>query len=651
MVASSLQEYLIGNRLAHRGRASLPTTRGATPLRYMHAFFGVQSLARSGTLTSLQVGVPGCRGNGDSPGLATGRVAPFAARLTGPFGRADPTGLSPVPALLGDPTCDVLVPIAADLSSVIGRRGGARVASMWFARPECQTSVDAACATTYRAVPHSMAIEDFTDPGIRRARSLSADIKGLDRSARSSSSVHPPSLPPEPPSPTAPPLRRERGERLPRARREPVGEDAARPGSSTLRHETSNSEHSDAHREHRSLVEVDSAHSHQSAQGGGVLRSILGAGVLAIVMAGAWLTAPPIVVPGSAGTPDDLAFETVEGIVESAIADPPGAPGGWIHQVRLTSGVRTGERATVTLQAPSIPLRPGAAPSYRPGDRVVLSYRAEDSISDGPASGEPYQIVDRVRRPWLWAGVLLIAVVASVVSGWQGLRAMVGLGVAAWMIWWLVVPRILAGQDPVLVALAGCVAIAVPALVLTHGIGREAFVPLVGMAGSLALAGGTSAVAVRAAALTGLAANEEIHLVHAALRGEIDTRGLLLASMLLGAVGGLIDVTVAQSAAVFEFASTGYIHTRAELFWRGMAVGRAHVVAAVHTLVLAYAGAALPTLLLLALYAPQLGDIWNREIIAAELLRAVTGIVGLGAAMPLTTWIAARTARLGLRRD
>ena len=121
--------------------------------------------------------------------------------------------------------------------------------------------------------------------------------------------------------------------------------------------------------------------------------------------------------------------------------------------------------------------------------------------------------------------------------------------------------------------------------------------------------------------------------------------------MLLGAVGGLIDVTVAQSAAVFEFASTGYIHTRAELFWRGMTVGRAHVVAAVHTLVLAYAGAALPTLLLLALYAPQLGDIWNREIIAAELLRAVTGIVGLGAAMPLTTWIAARTARLGLRRD
>ena len=363
-------------------------------------------------------------------------------------------------------------------------------------------------------------------------------------------------------------------------------------------------------------------------------------------MAATWLTAPPVVVPGSVGAPDDLGFETVEGLIETAISDPPGAPGGWVHQVRLTSGAKTGERATVTLQAPGIPLRAGAAPSYEPGDRVVLSYRAVDAFGDEAPVGEPFQIVDRVRRPWLWAGVLLIAAVASVVSGWQGLRAIAGLGVAAWMIWWLVVPRILAGQDPVPVALAGCVLIAVPALVLTHGFGREALVPLAGMAGSLALAGGVSVAAVRAASLTGLASNEEIHLVHAALRGEIDTRGLLLAGMLLGAVGGLIDVTVAQSAAVFEFAAAGYVRSRTELFWRGMAVGRAHVVAAIHTLVLAYAGAALPMLLLLALYAPQLGDIWNRELIAAELLRAVTGIVGLGAAMPLTTWIASRVARL-----
>ena len=316
----------------------------------------------------------------------------------------------------------------------------------------------------------------------------------------------------------------------------------------------------------------------------------------------------------------------------------------------MTSGTRAGAVVTVTLQAPSIPMRAGTAPTYEPGDRVIVAYRSDEPDCCATDAREPFQIIDRVRRQWLWAGVVLIACTAAGVSGWQGLRAMAGLGVAAWMIWWMVVPRILAGQDPVAVAVAGCVAIAVPALIITHGFGREAAVPLIGMAGSLAVAGGVSAVAVRAASLTGLASNEEIHLVHAALRGEIDTKGLLLAGMLLGAVGGLIDVTVAQSAAVFEFAAAGLARSRSELFWRGMAVGRAHVVAAVHTLVLAYAGAALPTLLLLALYAPQLGDIWNREIIASELLRAVSGIVGLGAAMPLTTWVAARVASLTARR-
>jgi uncharacterized membrane protein len=396
-------------------------------------------------------------------------------------------------------------------------------------------------------------------------------------------------------------------------------------------------------------VDADIIGGHNTFERGpsAVWKPVIGVIVLLSVMAATWVSAPPVVVPGTVGAVDDLSIDSAEGHIESTEIDPPGAPGGSRHQVRVTSGRHSGALATVTLQAPSIPMRAGTAPSYEPGDRVVLMYRAEDSSVDGSAAVEPFQIVDRVRRPWLWAGITLIAVIAGAVSGWQGLRAMAGLGVAAWMIWWLVVPRILAGQDPVVVAVVGCVAIAVPALVLTHGFSREAAVPLAGMAGSLALAGGVSIVAVRAASLTGLASNEEIHLVHAALRGEIDTRGLLLAGMLLGAVGGLIDVTIAQSAAVFALASTGYVRSRSELFWRGMAVGRAHVVAAVHTLVLAYAGAALPTLLLLALYAPQLGDIWNREIIAAELLRAVTGIVGLGAAMPLTTWIAAQTARIG----
>ncbi len=386
------------------------------------------------------------------------------------------------------------------------------------------------------------------------------------------------------------------------------------------------------------------------------LRVVIGSFALVLFLFGVWVTSPAFGVPTRGSMPDETVFEACEGVIETSVQNPAGIPGGSRHTIRVVTGSQSGRVAVVTLGAPSIVVRAGTIPVYAPGDRVVLQYRTTPLDGAGVQTGSPvssngdgvdaqserFQITDRVRRPWLYAGIGLIAVASAAVAGWRGLRAMVGLGAAAWIIWWFVVARLLAGQSPVPVAIVGCALIAVTALVLTHGFTREAGVPLAGMAGSLAVAGVVSVVAVRSASLSGLGSNEEIHLVHAALRGEIDTQGLLLAGMLLGAVGGLIDVTVAQTAAVFEFAVTSPLMSRAELFWRGMSVGRAHVVAAVHTLVLAYAGASLPILLLFALYAADLGDIWNRELIAAELLRAVTGIVSLSIAMPLTTWIASR---------
>jgi uncharacterized membrane protein len=134
-------------------------------------------------------------------------------------------------------------------------------------------------------------------------------------------------------------------------------------------------------------------------------------------------------------------------------------------------------------------------------------------------------------------------------------------------------------------------------------------------------------------------------MVYVETGGVVNPQGLLLASMLIGAVGALVDVTVGQSAAIFEFHDADPSAPRGELFRRGMNVGRAHVAAAVHTLILAYTGAALPLLLLIAINAPQLGDIWNREMIGVEVLRSVAGSVGLAVSMPLTSWIACLACR------
>jgi hypothetical protein len=113
--------------------------------------------------------------------------------------------------------------------------------------------------------------------------------------------------------------------------------------------------------------------------------------------------------------------------------------------------------------------------------------------------------------------------------------------------------------------------------------------------------------------------------------------------MLLGVLGALIDVTVAQATAVFEFHALDPTASRGALFGRGMNVGRAHVTAAVHTLALAYVGAGLPLLMLLAVNATVLDAVWNREFVTTEVLRTVAGSIGLAAAMPLTTWLACLT--------
>jgi uncharacterized membrane protein len=254
-------------------------------------------------------------------------------------------------------------------------------------------------------------------------------------------------------------------------------------------------------------------------------------------------------------------------------------------------------------------------------------------------------VVDHVRWPWLiWAG-LIFAVAIIAVAGGQGARALVGLALAVCVMWWFMLPRLLAGQPPVAVGLVTCALIAIPSLLLTEGLGRRSLVPILGIGGSLVAVGIFSAVAVQAARLFGIAASEELSLVYVGTGGAVSPQGLLLAGVLLGAVGALVDVAVGQSAAVFEFHDADQGAARDLLFRRGMSVGRAHVTAAVYTLVLAYAGAALPLLMLFAMNSSILGDIWDREMIVAEALRSVAGSLGLAASVPLTTWLACLACR------
>ncbi len=339
----------------------------------------------------------------------------------------------------------------------------------------------------------------------------------------------------------------------------------------------------------------------------------------------------------SVGTP-------VDGVVTAATAGPCLAPG----QVRVGEPSPDDRRCLsveVTLEdGPAagstitkiLPVEP-SSPRFAVGDEVVLAYSGAEATD--PSS---YQLRDFQRGvPLLLLGVLFAGAVL-LLGRWQGLASLAALGISFAVIIVFVLPAILAGRSPLLVAIAAAGLIMFIALYVTHGFSARTSVAVLGTMVSLGLIGVLSAVFSAAADLTGL--DTDTSTLIGALGEGIDARGLLLAGIVIGALGVLDDVTVAQASAVWELRRANPALTWRELYAAGLRIGRAHVGSAVNTLVLAYAGAALPLLLLSSLADVGLSPILQSQDVAQEIVRTLAGSIGIVAAVPLTTLLAAVVA-------
>jgi len=224
----------------------------------------------------------------------------------------------------------------------------------------------------------------------------------------------------------------------------------------------------------------------------------------------------------------------------------------------------------------------------------------------------------------------------------RGVAALAGLAVSLVILLWFIVPAITAGRDAVLVAVVGGGLIVLVALYLAHGYTPLTHVAAVGAFSALALTAMLSWLALAVAKFSGFATEESFYLT--GLEG-VEIGGLLLAGIVLGAIGALDDVTVTQASAVWEVNRANPELGKNDLFASGLRVGRDHIASTVNTLLLAYAGAALPLLILYSLSALPLGVVASSEVIAVEIVRTLVGSIGLVAAVPITTWLAAN--RLG----
>ncbi len=280
-------------------------------------------------------------------------------------------------------------------------------------------------------------------------------------------------------------------------------------------------------------------------------------------------------------------------------------------------------------------------PDLSPGDRLVLSY------SPTSPPGFRYQFADRQRKPVLFWLAAVFALAVVVLGRLRGLSALAGLVASLVVLLSFAIPAIIDGRSPVGVAVVSAAAISFFALYLAHGFTTMTTVALLGTLASLALTAVLAVVFVELAQFSGFATEEATFLSAAAQ--SIDLRGLLLAGVVIGALGAIDDMTVTQSAAIAELHAANPAMGTRRLYGAGLRIGRDHVASTVNTLVLAYAAASMPLLVLFVLSAQPLASVTNGEVVATEVVRTLVGSIGLVASVPITTWLAAACISWGRR--
>ena len=295
--------------------------------------------------------------------------------------------------------------------------------------------------------------------------------------------------------------------------------------------------------------------------------------------------------------------------------------------VAIDSGPNTGANTLLEFSG-------GAGqPNLAAGDDIRISRQVDQ------AGTTTYAFYDYERTWPLIALGAVFAVVVVAVARWRGLRALIGIVVAFAVLVVFLLPALRDGAPAMPVSLVASAAILYAVIYLAHGVSLRTSAALLGTLTALLLAAVLSWAAIELAHLTGLSEDQNNEV--AAYMGQVSITGLLLAGFIIGSLGVLNDVTVTQASTVFELAELGDGSSRRAVFLGAMRVGRDHIASTVYTLVLAYAGSALPLLLLFSVANRSLGDVLTSESVAIEIARSAVGGIALALSVPLTTGIAA----------
>ena len=302
--------------------------------------------------------------------------------------------------------------------------------------------------------------------------------------------------------------------------------------------------------------------------------------------------------------------------------------------LQLDSGLYRGEIVTVEWGGRRA-LDPNGFVSA--GDRVLVTESRD-------AGQRRYSVEEIVRLPALVPLALVLFVALLAVARLKGLAALGGLAASIAVFLLAIVPALQRGGDPLLATLVGAVGVVTVSVFVVHGANRKSLAALIGTLAGLVVICVVAAVGLATLHLTGLGSEEQIFLA-VGTDGRINMPRLVLASVIVGSLGALVDMCVGQASATMELAAVDPELRPAQLYRSALNVGHDHIGSLVNTLALAYFGGALPLVLLLSLGFQPLSVALNSEEIVGSILTVLAASIGLVLCVPITTAVAVFFAR------
>ena len=299
-------------------------------------------------------------------------------------------------------------------------------------------------------------------------------------------------------------------------------------------------------------------------------------------------------------------------------------------KIEILDGSHKGE--TMTIRHTIERIMPGYY-IFKAGDKLLIR-ATEDN-----GKIETVKIQEKVRDTQVYLIVGLFVTLLLIIGGIKGLKTLVSLVIAVAMIFFGYIPLIIKGVNPILASLGISIPVVIITLIIISGKNIKTFVAIIGTSLGVIISGILAFIFGNFAHLTGLADDSSISLAYIPQFRNLDYKGILFGTILIGAIGAIMDVAISIASALYEINDLDKNISKKNMIISGMNIGKDMMGSMSNTLILAYVGTTLHLIILFIVYRIRFTEIINLDSIATEIIRAMAGSIGLIITIPVTVVI------------